>query len=132
MRETYGTFVNLVQNAQPERDAEGVESEYETAPAVSPEVGHVHVETREEHDVEQSGCSGEDDAAVAQHEVESVRSDHRTGDDESQQVGYFEFVEDQRGCEDDDQNQQKLQNRVFERQREIYVCEEEHGFADPL
>ena len=76
-----------------DRDAEGVEAEHEAAPTVAPEVGHVHVESREEHDVEQAGRAREDDAAVAQHEVQSVGADHRSGDDEPQQVGDFELVQ---------------------------------------
>ena len=116
------------EDTQPERHAEGVESEDEAAPAVVLEVGHVHVEPREEHDVEQAGRAGEDDAAVAQHEVQSVGANHRAGDDEPQQVGDLEFVEDERCREDDDQNEQELQNRVLDRQRQVYGCRQwKHG-----
>ncbi len=59
-------------------------------------------------------------------EVEPVGADHRTGDDEPQQVGDLEFVQDEGRGEDDDQNEQKLQDRVLERQGEIYVCEQKH------
>ena len=58
----------------------------------------------------------------------SLGADHRTGDDQPQQIGDLEFVQNERSREDDDQNQQKLQDRVFERQREVYMCEkEQHG-----
>jgi len=52
-----------------------------------------------------------------------VGADHRSGDDEPQQVGDFELVQNQRRCEDDDQNEQEFQDRVFERQRQVYMCE---------
>mgnify|MGYP007072515819 CR=1 FL=1 len=116
------------EDTQPERHAEGVESEDEAAPAVVLEVGHVHVEPREEHDVEQAGRARKDDAAVAQHEVQSVGANHRAGDDEPQQVGDLELVEDERCREDDDQNEQELQNRVLDRQRQVYGCRQwKHG-----
>ena len=86
------------------------------APAVFLEIGHVHVQSREEHDVQKSGRTREDDAAVAQHQVEAVRSDHRTGDDKPQQVGNFQLVEQQGSGEDDDQNQQEFENRILERE----------------
>ena len=81
------------QDAERERDAECVKSEDEASPAVFLEVGHVHVQSREEHDIEQAGRSREDDAAVAQHEVQAVGADHRTCDDEPQQIGDFQFVQ---------------------------------------
>ena len=115
------------QYAEGQRDAEGVESEDEASPAVAAEIGHVHVQPREEHDVQESGRTRENDAAVAQHEVEAVGSDHRTCDDQPQQIGDFEFVQQERSREDDDQDQQEFQDRVFERQRQVYVCEEQHG-----
>ena len=111
------------QDAEGQRDTEGVESEDEASPAVFLEIGHVHVEAREEHDVQEAGRSREDDAAVAQHEVQAVGADHRTRDDEPQQIGDFEFVQQQRSREDDDQNQHELQDRVLERQRQVYRCE---------
>ena len=115
------------QDAEGQRDAEGVASEDEAPPAVAAEIGHVHVQSREEHDVQKSGRTREDDAAVAQHEVEAVGSDHRACDDQPQQIGDFEFVQQERSREDDDQDQQEFQDRVFERQRQVYVCEEQHG-----
>ena len=63
--------------------------------------------------------------AVAQHEVEAVGADHRACDDQPQQIGDFEFVQQERSREDDDQDQQEFQDRVFERQRQVYVCEEQ-------
>ena len=114
------------QDAQGERHAEGVEAEDEASPAVFLEIGHVHVQSREEHDVEQAGRSRENDAAVAQHEVQAVGADHRARDDEPQQIGDFEFVQQQRSREDDDQDQHEFQDRVFERQRQVYMCEQQH------
>ena len=114
------------EDSEHEGHAEGVESENEASPAVVPEVGHVHFESREEHDIEESGGSGEDDAAVAQDEVEPVGADDRPGDDEPQQVGDLEPVEQQGRREDDDQNQQELQDRILEGQRQVYVRSEKH------
>ena len=114
------------QDAQGERHAESVEAEDEASPAVFLEIGHVHVQSREEHDVEQAGRSRENDAAVAQHEVQAVGADHRARDDEPQQIGDFEFVQQQRSREDDDQDQHEFQDRVFERQRQVYMCEQQH------
>ena len=45
-----------------------------------------------------------------------MRSDHRTGDDKSQQVGNLQLVEQQGSGEDDDQNQQEFENRILERE----------------
>ena len=104
------------QNTEQERNTERIESEYEASGAVLAEIRHVHIQAGEEHDVEQSGRTGEDDAAVAQHQVEAVRSDHRTGDDKPQQVGNFQLVEQQGSGEDDDQNQQEFENRILERE----------------
>ena len=108
------------QNAERERYAEGVESEDETAPAAFFEVGRIHVQSRKKHDVEQAGGPRKDDAAVAQHEVESVRADNRAGDYQPQKIGDLQLVQEQRRRQNDDQNQQKLQDRVFERQ--CYRC----------
>ena len=108
------------QDAEGQRDAEGVASEDEAPPAVAAEIGHVHVQSREEHDVQKSGRTREDDAAVAQHEVESVRADNRAGDYQPQKIGDLQLVQEQRRRQNDDQNQQKLQDRVFERQ--CYRC----------
>ena len=81
------------QDAESERHAEGVEPEDEAAPAVFLEIGHVHVQPRQEHDVQEAGRSREDDAAIAQNQVQAVGADHRTCDDEPQQIGDFEFVQ---------------------------------------
>ena len=56
-------------------------------------------------------------------------ADHRTGDDEPQQIGDLEFVQDEGRSEDNDQNEQELQDRVLERQCEIYMCEQKHRVA---
>lgn len=53
------------QNTEQERNTERIESEYEASGAVLAEIRHVHIQAGEEHDVEQSGRTGEDDAAVA-------------------------------------------------------------------
>ena len=63
------------------------------APAVFLEIGHVHVQPRQDHDVQEAGRSREDDAAIAQNQVQAVGADHRTCDDEPQQIGDFEFVQ---------------------------------------
>ena len=47
------------------RDSSIILSEYEASGAVLAEIRHVHIQAGEEHDVEQSGRTGEDDAAVA-------------------------------------------------------------------
>ena len=54
--------------------------------------------------------------------------DQRAGDDEPQEVGDLEFVQQQGGREDDDQNQEELENRVFERQSQGDMRKrQEHG-----
>ena len=55
------------QNTEQERNTERIESEYEASGAVLAEIRHVHIQAGEEHDVEQSGRTGEDDAAVLEH-----------------------------------------------------------------
>ena len=98
-------YVIARQDAEQKRNAEGVESEYEASGAALAEIRHVHVQSREEHDVKQSGRAGEDDTAVAQHEIQSVRPDYRAGDDKPQQIGDLQFVEQQGSGQDDDEDQ---------------------------
>ena len=95
---------------------EGVEPEYRAAPAVALEVVHVHLQPRKEHDVQQARRARQNDAAVAQHEVEPVGSDDGPGDDKPQQIGDFQPVEQQRRAQHDGHDEHELENRVLERQ----------------
>ena len=114
-------------DAEEHGDREGVESEYGASPAVAPEIGHVHFEAREEHNVEQSGRSREDDAAVAQHEIQPVGADDGAGDDEPQQIGDAQFVEQQRRREDDHQDQHELEDGILQRQGDGCWCEKHNS-----
>ncbi len=120
-------------DAHEHRDREGVEPEHQAVPPRAPEVGRVHLQPREEHDVEESGRARENDAAVAQHEVQAVGADDGAGDDEPQQVGHLELVEQQGRGQHDGHDEHELQDGVFERQLDGCVCEErKHGVADCL
>ena len=119
--------------AEHHRHREGVEPEHQAVPPRAPEVGRVHLQPREEHDVEESGRARENDAAVAQHEVQAVGADDGAGDDEPQQVGHLELVEQQGRGQHDGHDEHELQDGVFERQLDGCVCEErKHGVADCL
>ena len=49
-----------------------------------------------------------------------MRADNRAGDYQPQKIGDLQLVQEQRRRQNDDQNQQKLQDRVFKRQ--CYRC----------
>ena len=66
----------------------------------------------------------ENDAAVAQHEVQAVGTDHRARDDEPEQVGDLELVEQQRRPEDDGHDEQELEDRILEREGDGCVADE--------
>ena len=109
--------------AEHHRHREGVEPENEAAPAVAPEIVHVHLQTRQEHDVQKTRRARKNDAAVAQHQVEPVGADDRTGDDEPQQVGYLQPVEQQRGPQYDGHDKHELEDGVLQRQGKVDGCE---------
>ena len=99
----------------------------ETAQTVALEIPHVELQTRKEHDVEQSRRTGKDDAAVPQHEVEAVRSDNGAGNDQPQQRRNAYLVENKRRAKDDQQDEQKLQYRIGQRQGEVHGGEKGYG-----
>ncbi len=124
--------VDAGQNAQNHRDAEGEEAENQAPAAVFLEVRDVDFQPGEEHDIKESDRAGEYDAAVALHEVEPERPDDGAGDDQTQQVGNADFVEQQRGEEDDNQDEQEFQHRVGERQCEVYEHQGQHNAVRSL
>ena len=111
------------EDARGERDAEGEQTEQEATAAAAPQVRHVEVEPREEHDVEQARRAREYDAAVAQHEVEPVGADDGAGDDEPEQVRHLELVEQDRRREDDRHDEQELEDGVLQRQGDLRAGE---------
>ncbi len=107
--------VEAGQNTERHGNQKRVGTEKQTSGAVAPEIAQVYLEACEKHDVEQTGRTGEDDAAVALHQVDAVGADDRPGDDESEDGRYADFVQ-QQGCEQNDrQDDEEFQYRICQR-----------------
>ena len=97
------------QNSQTKGNAKGIQAKNQTPPTVAFKIRHVHVEPRQKHDIKQTCRPRKDNATVPQHQIQSVRTNHRTGNDEPQQIRNLELVQNQGSHQNNHQNQQKLQ-----------------------
>ena len=131
-REQYRRFRREIESVKARDDTQdhgyqkGVHAEQQTFGTVAAEVAEVYFEAREEHDVEQAGRTGEDDAAVAFHKVDAVRAYDCTGDYQSKDGRYADFVQEQRCEQDYRQDDEEFQYRVCQRQRYVEYVQRKH------
>ena len=104
------------QKSEQKRYQKGVKAENDTLATVLFEVVHVDFQSGQEHNVEQTGCSRQDDAAVPKYQIETMRTDDGTGDNKAQQLWNFQLIEQNRCKENDYENKQKFQYRIVDRQ----------------
>ena len=90
--------------------------EYDCLTAVLLEVGHVHFQSGEEHDVVEAHFAEELEAAVARQDVEPVFADHQSRQYHADDVRDAEPVQQDGGEQDDEQYKEKYPCRVGYRQ----------------
>ena len=82
-----------------------VRTTIEALAAVLLELAKIDLQPRKEHDVQQTHRSEQHDAAVAQHEVQTIGADERPCDDQPDEVRDLEPVQHNRSEQDDEQDQ---------------------------
>ncbi len=107
------------QDPKDKRNGKGIKAKTYTFPFVFLEFGKINFETCQKHNIKQPGCSCNYNTAVPGENIKTVWPYYSTGNDEPKQMRNFNFVQENRCKKNDDQNDQKLQNRIFQWQRKI-------------
>src|SRR5215217_3155658 len=89
-----------------------VKAKHQATHTVFAKLLQVNFKAGREHDVQKSHGAEEHDAAVPQQEVETIRAHDGTGQYQSDDMRHFNFVEQDRGKQNDEQHQRKNHHRV--------------------
>jgi len=86
-------YVNACEHTHHHRDEKCEQAEEYAFADILPEMVHVYLQTREEHQIQKPHLAEYGERAVTVEYVEPVRPDSHTGDYHADDVGYLELVE---------------------------------------
>ena len=66
---------------------------------------NINLQPRKKHDIEQTNSAEQNNTAVAQHQVQSVRANNRSGNNQADQAWNFQPTQKNRRKQDDKQYQ---------------------------
>ena len=98
--------------SQQSRHQEGEEAEAYTHTAMASETTHIHLQTREEHDIVDADLSEELKRGIASQHVETMLTQHHTGQDEADDVWNVQTPEDDRRQQQNEEHDEENPRRI--------------------